>query len=196
MHIQNFSNNVSFQKTLKANCNILKDGNNQQCSIYQLDPIQDRDFFQKLEYENDWGNNEYVSCMNDIMQTIQEDSKESVYELETQEGKCLGYLYAEEKRNAYEIGFIESIPKNKYGTNYKYIGETLLSFIAKLARIEEKERIFLAPADSAVDFYENKCHFSTEEDSEEQEMILPNDRYNKLISQNENHTGKNIDVLS
>ena len=53
MKINAFSNNISFKKTLAANCAVLnQNGQKENCKIYKIDPYEDENYFKDLKNDD------------------------------------------------------------------------------------------------------------------------------------------------
>lgn len=197
MRINSAITNLSFQKKLEAYCNIKTNDSAIPCYIYQLDPDEDKFFFQNLNKESAWENSEYMILLGYDLRNTKIKPHTSVHEIETKNGECIGCFSLVDKGMTYCVELLETAPKyqnNKKNSKYQYIGETLLSFVAKLAKQNGRKEVYLDSAYSAIDFYKNHCFFKNVEFLSN-EMHLNRKNFDKLIEQNAKHTGKNIEIV-
>lgn len=197
MKISSLTRQISFSKTLVASCSVIKKENIPfPCKVYSLSQKDDLDYFEKTANVEEWKNARYLCYLKDDLKTIDDDIDYSIYTLETETGECLGYSeIVKKKGNVDEILFLETVPSqafsNSYRSTYKYIGETLLSFMVKKSQSEKASRVELHPSVSATSFYRDKCFFSPPAKDTEP-FHISRFKYNKLIKQNEEHTHSQI----
>ena len=180
--------NLSFKKTLIGNCNILKDKKPYQCNMYMLDNSnrEDCDFFLKPSKQNyELWNNPAKSSYFWISMMEGWHPNEEIYILEDQKA----------------LFFIETCPKFSYdkekNRNVKYIGESMLAFLAGIAQKRHNPFISVpAYRGDAIDFYTKKCGFVQADFDYDFCLVLTEDNYDKLIKQNELHTGKKINIFT
>lgn len=194
MKIQS-QNNINFQKNLRANCCIINNGKPEQCRIYQLD-AHDKDdlrYFDRLAKNKDWTYSQLVECVDFYDEHPQGDC----FVLETSRGKCLGFCEVDRKdKKEDELFLIETMPtaaREYPDRKRRYIGETLISFLLKNARRNNKEavRITGAVAD-AWDFYGKKCGFDR---CAVHEFVKRTSDADKLFEINKGHTGTEIEFI-
>lgn len=187
---------ISFEKKLVATCTIQRNNKPASCNIYELDRNEDKDYFSKLEQKKDWEENTYL---NEANYSLEEDfPREKIYCLENKRKQCLGFAVVEKRydEEVYDLDLLETcLPysfRNKERTT-KYVGETILSFIAKLA-IKDNISKFCVPISStfARKFY-NNCGF--EKGKGLDGLVLYDFYFDKLIEQNENHTKGKIELI-
>ena len=91
---------------------------------------------------------------------------------------------------------LETAPKlvswnTKNFSQYKYIGETLISFLAKKCLKEKKLHLDVEPSVSAEHFYTQNCFFKKPRDIDSS-YSLRRSKFKKIIVQNEEHTSSKI----
>ena len=198
----NFNNiSVNFGKTLKAKACVLNDkGLSVPCHIYELDPKKDCDYFENLSQKESWQKAEYIDFLDEEIPYIIDTPEENLYAIETQNGECLGVSTVMYKPHELILNILETAPAfvndgRHKSTPYRYVGETLIAFLAKMAASSNKEYIQTEPADSAKEFYMKHCHFKPDKDSEDYNVFLRNKSFNRLIKQNEHHTKSKLEVI-
>lgn len=93
------------------------------------------------------------------------------------------FMKAPTQGNMLIVDLLQSNPKSKY----KYVGQSLLSGLC--ARIKDgiaSKMLVLYPADTAVNFYKNKCGFSS---AYGDTLILPQEDFNQFIETTERKVG-------
>ena len=190
---------ISFQKSLVAKAAVLKDGQTKDCGIYLLDNFEDKDYFKGLIEKKEWDGASFLWKMNTNI--ICSDDTDKFFVLEDEENKCLGYMqvYERDDFSYKKVSFIETCPTCKNDTkksNIKYVGETMLAFIAKLSEHFDSGTLIVdRPMPRARGFYENKCGFAYRDyGSVDFEALYPTE-FNKFIKQNEEHTKSSIELL-
>ena len=205
--MQALNNAINFQKTLKANCKVINCNTQKpaNCKIWELDKAEDGDYFEKLEEDENWQNSIFLICQVADFK-IPFIPSEHYYVIEDENERCLGYALTEDKADECKLMYIEVVTsfKNDFlggrEKEYKYIGETLLSFITKKAQKQGAEKIKLNSIPTAVDFYQSNCGFEVTGISSkypfiETEMVLNGSKFNELIKHNEQHTTGKIDMV-
>ncbi|MCD7780377.1 MAG: hypothetical protein LUH05_06875 [Candidatus Gastranaerophilales bacterium] len=196
MQIINLTPNV----TTVAKCSVKKlDGRNNECLIFKIAPEKDKDYFSSLKNHEDWQDSEFLEFIQEDMDNYDYKKGMNLYSMENTEGDCVGIMEtSQEGDDTIDIEVLETSPKHRneqQDGKSKYVGETFLSFIAKLAKNLNKNEIRLDSTDSARDFYLKKCHFD-ESNYNYDTLILSDDKFDKLIQQNESHTGKSIELTA
>lgn len=201
MKITTINNNISFQKTLEAKAHILKDGEPMPCNIYSIDS-DDKNYF--IENLPGWENSKYYKKASALASTLTQNNKrrrEDIFVLEDEKEKCLGFVITSESSGKLKnIDFLEVIPKyageNK-DKGVKYIGETILAFLAKKIKKSNLSELFIFSADSsAKNFYTKKCGFDDEKHIIINTVYLPREKFDKLIEQNAKHTKGEIEIIT
>ena len=150
MKIQN-SNKLSFQKELRANCAILKDKKSYPCEIYQLSPIDDVDYF-IMHKRDGWEDALFWKLLKDNFKILYNNEK--LFALEDN-NRCLGLINISEAENTKDVIVIETQPQSK-DKGYKYVGETLISFVVGLAKKDKTQQVTIPVSlNSAKDYYSN-----------------------------------------
>lgn len=202
MKLYNLNSNISFSKRLVANCSVLNNkGHKENCNIYQLEKGVDKDYIVSANNFSEWSGSNYAYL---LAMALQPDSKirlGDVYAMETKNGEFLGFsqVFDDEIKNEDElfIGFLETVPtstKMRRFSNqkYKYVGETMLAFLTKIAHNQGKTKITASPTLESRKFYTKKCLFDKKSFYG---ISLPFSNFEKLCKQNFFHTGSEIDLL-
>ena len=203
MKINSINNFISFKKQLVATGAYLSNGESKPCFFYQLKGEEDKLYLEKVLRTDEWQNVELVDSLTDNMVNF---SNDEFYSIEDSKGNCLGAteIYDEtiEGMDTKSIHIIETCPKfstKNEQRNVKYIGESILAFIAKLCKNENKEMIYIPNADtSAKPFYKDKCFFEEKTVADEYgelPVFLMDEAFDDLITQNENHTQEQIEFV-
>lgn len=179
----------SFKKQLVANANIIKGKEPVDCKIYSLSKKEDKTYFADLKHSHDWAG--YKLLIGVAYDLKNPPVSSQIYSLEDENGKCLGYVETRENNDDKEIIFIETCPSEKHqnkGRKYKFIGETLMSFVAGLAKKEHAENIVVPSAlVEAWGFYTDCCGFY-EDKYDTYGLYLPFGKYDNLINKNKENT--------
>lgn len=189
----------SFQKQLKAKANIINNGKPEQCFIYKLNKEEDSDYFLKLSENPIWWEEGFCK---EVYQTVQNDEpSEHVYVMEDSSEECLGFIeidddviFEEYQRIQYLETYSPYSHKNE-SRDRKYIGQTLLAFVAKT--FDKKHKIGLkipSAVQAAWGFYIDKCNFRKDE-KYPWELVLKKRNFNKLIKANECNTMGKIELV-
>ena len=184
-------NNLLFGKKHIATCAVKTAQGNMPCKIYQLEH-GDEQYFENV-YENPgWKNKQDYILSVDY--DINNGYIESTYVLEDKKNNCLGYVEAcDAGDNRMVLEFIEVKPvcrKKNSERKKEYIGETLINFVAQLAKRMKKDTIHVIyPTRTALGFYD-KCGFVKGDDNIDLKFNLKN--IDKLQKQNYEHTGSLI----
>ncbi len=193
MKINAINNSLSFKKKLEAKCCVLKDSKPYSCKIYSLDAQKDSDYFMDYSRSLQWQKSIYWKDMDEELKYFTDHEK--FYVMEDKNNDCLGFIkvLAERKKLPKSVIFFETNPQyasSNSNRNIKYIGETLLAFVTKLAQKDESFMVNISiPTSDSIPFYRDKCGFNS---SQGTGLVLVSDNYKKLIEQNELHTGKKI----
>ena len=211
MQVNKVKFNPSFQKKLVATAGVLKDSEPCPVSIYKITKKDDKDYFEKLSADEQWGLSTYLENTAEtfkyynllkFLKRIQVD----FYAVEDVTEKCLGFVVVNDtKKDKQNIIYIEAIPENskkrgishfleKEKLKYNYIGETMLSFLVKKQQNNKKPKQIVAEhiVLQARNFYLKSNFRLDDEDMYIDSMHLPVELENLLISENENHTKSKI----
>ena len=159
---------ISFQKREVAKCGVINNGQRQECTIFELDKPEsnDKDYFEILEASGEWDDIRDELAMQNQSYKLGSKRKLPVgtstdtYVIEDNHERCLGYmLTVDESNGRMEINQLASNPTGKK-EGIKYIGETLITFLAKKAlKTKEIARLTVSSwYESAENFYK-KCLF-------------------------------------
>ncbi len=193
MKIAGINSSFSFGKRLEAKCHILKDNSPYKCGIYSLNPNDDYDYFLDYNRSLQWKNSIYWKNMDEELRDFTDHEK--FYVMEDANDDCLGFIKvrSERKKSPKTVIFFETNPHyagSNENRSIKYIGETLLAFVTKLAKKEKSHMVNISiPTTSSIPFYTDKCGFKIQEGNG---VILTSEDYKKFIAQNEAHTGRKI----
>ncbi len=197
MQINSF-NNLNFQKKLVATAHIGDSYNPQSVEIYHMDKESDFDELKEKFSANEWEDAFYSKR---IMHFFKKDCNQDRYYVIEAGDEIINYAdtYHDEDSDAVVINFLETAPKyakdSGHDRLFKYAGETMLSFLAKVAQESDISKIKLEYRDvkSTRDFYFSQCGFLP---AGVNRAVLYKHRFNDLIEQNEYHTGNNINLLT
>ena len=200
MYISNIHQQINFNKRLEATAAIIKHGKPIPCNIYSLERDKDINYFKDLVKDYNWDCGIYTPFADDNINTLKNGL---FYVMENQRGKCLGYTQISREninnRNndkAINILLLETCPS--YASHHrrrkgKYIGETLIAFIAALAKRTNTDSVCVPyPAEPAYDFYTQNCDFEKYL-FEQPRLILNRSKYDALLYRNEHHTKHKIE---
>lgn len=188
--------NAQFKKRLKAKCKVLNNNNEQeQCRIYRLEPGTDDSYFKNLRKKPEWESAAFLDYA--IFQLPRKEVfRSDAFVIENEKEECIGFCELSVADNGY-IEVIETCPKyrnkeeNKE-SRYKYIGETMLAFLAKQAKETSIENILLTSKESTIDYYK-KLGFKK---IGTRTMRLYKSNYDSLIENNEKNTESKIDFYT
>ncbi len=197
-------NNIpSFQKRLVAN-GAVKSGNySQNIKIYFLDD-KPKDFAELFDADTQpqWQHNYYLDKLLDALCLVRGKNPLMVFDTYTIEddNSMLGYCLIDNKRKKEAIiEFIETAPDYScYNMSekrqYKYIGETMMAFLAQMCKQQNKDLYVYSIANrkKTLDFYYNQCKF---ERVNKTDAKIQNSKLDKLIKSNASHSGKAVDLL-
>lgn len=192
---------ISFKKKLMANAAILSKNMPEKVSIYELDNREEKDkmYFEKLAESTDWRKGLFRYSMHRSISHSKRN--EHFYVMEDKNNNCLGYMKIKddsELSGSQDVEYIETNPKyvNYHGqSDKKYIGETLLAFLAKFYGQNDSDAIVVkTPTLPAEDFYIDKCCFVRQVD-DEPPVTLTKQKFNELLEQNKNHTNTEIEMV-
>lgn len=117
--------------------------------------------------------------------------------MENQDKECLGYAKIRERisnPSDKTLILLETRPDlagNDPSKKAKYVSETMLAFLTKLAKSEGAEEFKVsAMRKEAQNFYE-KCNFINLR-TLTKDALLPKERFDLLIEQNEKHTHQHL----
>ena len=186
-------NNVPFQKRLVASCAISGSLGKIPCSIYQLEK-GDENYFENLSCIPGWKDGCYILSADF---DVKDGYIDSMYVMEDKKNNCLGYtelVDAKDERNVIE--FLEVKPvcrKRNFKRTKKYVGETLLNFIAQISEKMGKDTVHIIfPVRSAYDFY---TKYGFKKVIGEVGLKLNRKEAIELQNTNYKHTGSKIEFI-
>ena len=118
--------------------------------------------------------------------------------MEDSKGNILGLSEITSHKDVVFLDYLETAPRysinNKSKRTFKYIGETMISFIASLCKRDNKDLDIpdVAERQTTEDFYYEDCGFMHEN---YHEAKMYNKRLGNLIAHNEQHTGSRIELI-
>ena len=101
--------------------------------------------------------------------------------------------------NKKEVLFLETCPNYSSSNSdrkAKYIGETLLAFITKLAKKDKNDKVSISVyTQNAKPFYVDKCKF-VQASKASKAIELPKNKFVHFLLQNGLHTKRKIELIS
>ena len=192
MHLTNFLPDINFQRRPIARCYVLRDKKPIPCTISQIENTQeDKKYLSKTLKSPDWENSYYLQYA--IKDLNKSDCR--LYIVENKKEKCLAFCeLSDNKPSCTNIHLFESMPIRKK-KKVKYLGETLITFIAHITSETNSDLIIKCAADRARNFY-RKCRFEDTRNKSNQDFLFIKPRLKKLEKQNQKHTGSTIEFLT
>ncbi len=186
-------NSILFGKKLMARCNILKNGNKYPCRIYKLDSNDDRHYFYTHGRNVKWANSQFWRELKEDFNT--QNPNEETYVLENKSRDCLGIMniYNTLDCKTKKLAIFQTIPNSKK-EGFKYIGETLLAFLAELSEKSSCKKISIPIYKKSAEGFYLKCNFKPNPWRKE-ELLLNRKKFSDLIKQNKKHTGSDINYI-
>lgn len=193
------SNKVNFQKRLVAKCTVGEKENSKPVKIYELNKDTDAIWLHRAYFNTDWQGNYYLNDIIDEFEETSRDNGDKYYIMEDEKGRALSCAVLDTKRNKqFALDYIETAPRlsqeNPISRKTKFIGETMLAFMVKIAKNNKKDFKVkcVAPRPETEKFYFEQCGFRP---IQRQSAILDFEKFPDLIEQNERHTGSTIEIL-
>ena len=197
MHIQPINININFQKRLVANATIQRNNKPQEVEIFHLDDPQDNKILDKALDTNEWVGSYYLPDLN--IGFLSDFQQNKYYIMTDKKDKLLCMCVVNERGNKKnKLEYIETAPKlskyNKGERKVKFIGETMLAFIAKKGKIDKKGLVIpnVAQRPETVKFYFNQCKCTPDG---KKGAKMPVDSIDCFVKKNESHTGSKIRIL-
>lgn len=158
---------ISFGKTLVATCKLKCDNDNSlPCKIYELDNVQDKDYFSNLKSDTNWSGNRFVWVMNRLMNSRSIGNDNDTFSIENEIGDCLGYINVithEKPHNRKSIQYLETSPQlnlEKDDKTSEIVAKSLVSLIVQQAQNECRDKVSVLAFDApARRFFGKKCGF-------------------------------------
>ena len=199
MKISQQNSSVSFQKSLVAKAGIIRAGKSRTCKIFRLFKDIDNDYFQQVRNKDKWVNSSFMQEVSDNIKNLPEQKR--IYVLEDKKENCLGFVELIDlpSHNKKEVLFLETCPKysnSNADRSAKYIGETLLAFVAKLAKKDKNDKVSISVyTQNARPFYVDKCKF-IQSSKHSNSIELPKSKFGHLLLQNGLHTKRKMELIS
>ncbi len=192
---------ILFQKKLVASCSVnQKNNGSRPCLIYKLDPNEDKHYLYDLSDNPNWWASRFLYLLQSELDCLSFENKNdayfSIYSMEDNKGECLALSEIIDCGDSYFLNLLETSPAHSSKSEkseLKYIGESFLSFLASLAKNNNKNNITLASIDTALEFY-TKCHFSKQDEGKL--LSIEKEDFDKLIKQNEKHCGNSVNIIA
>jgi len=204
MRISGF-NNVYFQKRLAAKCTIGDTSTSQKAYIYELDCEDDKKILYDAEKQSIWQDNYYLdeytrSFEKENCQWFSDDpsrNKNKYYIMEDKSGNMICYsLLDTARKKENRLDYLETAPEmscyNKYTRRTRYVGETMLAFLAAITKKAGKDLkiVEVAPRPTTENFYFKQCKFKSVDIG----GIMPYEKLGKFVKSNRHHTGTKIAI--
>ena len=199
MQISSQNSQISFQKSLVSKAGFVRAGKTRSCKIYRLFKDVDNDYFQQIRNKDKWTGSSFMEEVSDNIKNLNEHKK--VYVVEDKKENCLGLVELVDlpSHNKKEVLFLETCPKYSNSNSdrrAKYIGETLLAFVTKLAKKDKNDKISISVyTQNAQPFYVDKCKFA-QASKTSKSLELPKSKFGHLLFQNSLHTKRRIELIS
>lgn len=199
MKISSQNSSVSFQKALVAKAGFIRAGQPRTCKIFRLFKDIDNDYFEQVRNKDKWATSAFMKEVSANIKNLPEQMR--IYVLEDKKENCLGLveLVNLPSSNKKEILFLETCPKYSNSNSdrkAKYIGETLLAFIAKIAKKDKNDKVYISVyTENAKPFYVDKCKFVKASKSSNA-IELPKSKFGHFLFQNALHTKRKIELIS
>ena len=197
----NFAQNyTSFGKTLIATGGYLNNGKSEPCNFYKLDSAEDSKLVKEIVNSDEWIDSQLITAYQSNFDCDDWETDE-FYIAENKDGKCIAIsqLYDpsindKEGKGVYILETSPNLCSDNKNRKTKYIGETFLAFITKLAWQKGYAVDIPLAVDTALPFYVDKCHFKKvgTSDGEYTPITLYAEDFFDLILQNEEHTKTQI----
>lgn len=197
----NSNNYINFQKKLVATSKVGDVGARQKVNIYELDKFSDRVDLDRLYMTSAWDKSYYVEEINDefakkFFTPLGQDSHFYIMENSQKEPICVSVLNkANRKKN--QLDYLETAHSySTYGDGtrrVRYIGETMLAFLVKMTKKEDKnfEVPDVAQREKTKAFYFDHCGFKQIGD---RVAYLKKKNFKNFLSLNKSHTGSKIKI--
>lgn len=190
-------NNVTFQKRLVAKANILsRDNSTHRVNIYHLNRKKDVKYLEQALSKDEWRDNFYLNnatiCFDDDYKDVK------YYTIEDTEHNTLCFSIFNDKDKIHNtLSRIETAPEqscySKEKRGFKYIGETMLAFLAEKTKKQGKDLLAtnIAKRPKTQQFYFEQCGFSKDG---ERNAKLEYSQLDNFIKRNADHTKGGIKI--
>ena len=181
--------NLNFQKRLVARAAVEHQGKKEDVKIFLMDETKDKKELIKKLSTKDWEKGNYTP---NVVAEFRKNGN-STYVMENKKGEYIGICQTDE--NIYPmVNYIETVPKGSSFKNereYRFVGETFLTFLAKKAKAIGEDLAIRGVRNHKVvkDFYFKHCGF---EPFRCYGAILQYDMLDDLINKNVSHAGRSV----
>ena len=193
MRINN-TQNINFQKKLIGLGAVKQEDISKAVKFFQLDELSDMHDLKQARKSVDWFGNYYLNdVVNGKGYHIQ---KYDVFTMEDEAQNILGFSIIDRNGSQTILDTIETAPRlscYREKRPMKYIGETMMAFIAKLSGEKDVTVRDIAQRPKTKNFYFSQCRFSKNIFSDGATLRRRN--FKKLINANEAHTGKEVELI-
>lgn len=199
MKISSQNSSISFEKSLVAKAGFVRAGKTRTCKIFRLFKDVDNDYFYQIRNRDKWLDSSFMEEVSDNIKNLNDHKR--VYVLEDKKENCLGLVELVDlpSHNKKEVLFLETCPKYSNSNSdrkAKYIGETLMAFVTKLAKKDKNDKVSISVyTQNAFPFYVDKCKFS-QASKTSKSIELPKSKFGHLLFQNGLHTKRRIELIS
>ena len=194
MRINN-TQGTNFQKRLVGLGAIKQEDISKGVKFFHLDELSDIADLKKARKSAHWYGNYYL---NDVVAGNDYYIKNfSVFTMEDESKNVLGFSILDKNDSCTILDIIETAPRlscYREKRAMKYIGETMMSFIATLSGKKDVKVNVIAPRPKTKNFYFSQCGFS--KNIFDGSATLKRRNFKKLIKANEAHTGKKVELIS
>lgn len=187
--------NIAFQKKLVAKATIQKDYDSEEVKIYHLDEEKDINDLKRASNQENWYGSFYIDEICD--EGVYFINNYTVYTMETKDKNVICYSVVDNNRKKEtRLNFIETAPKlscyNKTKRGFKYVGETMMAFIAKQGKKKDFVVGTVADREKTKGFYFKNCKFTPYKTNG---AILEQAKLDKFVKNNASHTGKEVELI-
>lgn len=197
MHIQPINLNLNFQKRLVASATIQRNNKPQEVKIFHLNEPNDNEILERALNTKEWMGTYYLPDLNVTFLNDFEQNK--YYVMEDKKGKLLCASVVNERgKKKNKLEYIETAPRlskyNKGERSAKFIGETMLAFIAKKGKKDKKELVIpnVAQRPETKKFYFDQCRCNP---AGQRGAKMPFGVIDFFVKRNESHTKGVIEIL-
>jgi len=192
-------NYISFGKKIPLAICAIQDRttkNPKKAVIYEYDCKDSSDYFElyKISKQQEWIFADTI-CNKADMKYRGMHSDERIISLEDEDGRTVGLCNFKDVLGKTEVKYIDS----KSDRKYKYIGQTILAFLAKLSFFQGKKELRVSNASRHAFKFYKKCCFKydwNETQNGINDFYLKRENFLKLIRKNKEKTkGGNINLL-
>lgn len=154
---------ISFGKKIPITRCQIKDNKEKKfvpVTFYEIDCKDDKDIEEIRKLPGVWSYNKPIysnmKYIHNRLRNPEEYISESFYEMQTDDGEIVGICQLNNRFPDLKLEYIESKGDNRY----KYVGQTMMASIAKIAKRMKFKRIHIpVPVITAENFYVTKCGF-------------------------------------